>query len=105
MGSNPGWLRGATGSSELRRMPASRLESLRLSELLDSKPDFIVTGWRDEALTRLLPLVLPFTSTDELSIWRLALTPSRTLVASGSLLAELGEGLAVIRFTSKPDRY
>lgn len=90
---------------ELHRPGGPLSGLLRLSELLDSKPDFIVDTLLDSAPTLLLRQVSPCMSSVVLSMSTVHPTRYSGWALSGKHGGELGAGdlVLVIRFTSKPD--
>ena len=103
MGSNRGFLRGRIGLSELQRPGGPLSGLLRLSELLDSKPDFTVDISQACPPTLLLRQVAPCMSSVVLSMSTLHPTRCVGWALSGRALGELGVGdlVVVIRFISK----
>ena len=103
MASNPGSCPGRIGLSELRRSGGRLSGLLRLSELLDSKPDFTGAISPDCLPTLLLRQVAPCMSSVVLSMSTLHPTHYTGWALSGRRSGELGVGdlVVVIRFTSR----
>jgi len=103
LGSNRGFLRGRIGLSELQRPGGPLSGLLRLSELLDSKPDFTAAISPDCLPTLLLRQVAPCMSSVVLSMSTLHQTHCSGWALSGKGSGELGVGdlVVVLRFTSR----
>ena len=103
---NPGSLPGRIGLSELQRPGGPLSGLLRLSELLDSKPDFTVGISPDSAPILLLRLVAPCMSAVVLSMSTVHPTHCVGWALSGKRGGEPGVGdlVVVMRFTSKRER-
>jgi hypothetical protein len=106
MAFNPGSRPGPITLSELRKPGGPLSGLLRLSELLDSKPDCTVDISRDSAPTLLLRLVSPCMSAVALSMSTLHPTRLHGWALSGKHGGEPGVGdlVLVTRFTSRPER-
>jgi len=98
-GSRPGLI----GLFELRRPGGPLSGLLRLSELLDSRPDFTVDSSPASPATLLLRQVAPCMSSVVLSMSMLHPTRCVGWALSGKRSGELGVGdlVVVIRFTSR----
>jgi hypothetical protein len=105
MDSKAGSPPGPISLCELRRPGGPMSGSLRLGDLLDSKPDFTGAGGAGSVPTLLLRQVSPCMSSVVLSMSMLHPTHFVGWALSGKRGAELGAGdlVLVIRFTSKPE--